>query len=226
MACNPLPPPVEINAQRPAPEPEPKPESGGLLSKVKSLLSAPQPGQQIEAAEPSHSSATFSTSEPLAQESEQILSRVPKVIGEEFHEETPVDQVAPETNPLTEMMAGFTFEVEDVRSVVAGIYGWAAKVAESDHWKLDEEEAQRIAKPAAKVLNFYWAKAVQFLPDGISQWIESTPGVLGLIMAGTIITVPRVTKQMAISAKRKQQKKPVPEVQPIKPRVHGVPDPK
>ena len=83
------------------------------------------------------------------------------------------------------------------------LFEWLAETYQSEHWKLSAEQADRIARPATKLANAVWIKLQERLPDKIATWLESTPGAMGLLIAGGFIVVPRVKKQLQLSRERK-----------------------
>lgn len=199
-----LPPPVEISATRPQePAASQQPESGGLLSGIADLFSNNQPQESKKPSISGQEPKSSSTSEPLTPEAERLLADVPGVIGDvgEGDSDAPVD-VAAAGDPIAEMMKDFAFEQEDVRDLAEWLFETLASLFKSEHWKLKDGQADRLAKPGTKVLNTLWLKLQQSLPETISSWLDRTPGAMGLVIAGSLILAPRVTQQIAISRER------------------------
>lgn len=154
---------------------------------------------------------------------ESILSDVPEFIGDA--PESQPAQVGSETqaedDPISALMAQVTFEPQDVQDLLEEFFDSLAERFESDHWKLTDRQARMLGKPAAQLANALWAKLMQFLPDVLSRWCESTPGATAFLFAVGIVVVPKVKTQISIS--RQRVRKAQQTVRDVQPRPQAVP---
>ena len=160
---------------------------------------------------PSNDFSTFSTTEPLAAESERILDSVPAHIGGEADDPGgPADTGAHGDDPIAALMSQVTFEPPDVQDQLEEFFGWLAERFESDHWKLTDRQARMLGRPTAQLLDSVWAKLCGILPDVIARWCASTPGATAFLLAAGLVVVPKVAKQITISRSRVSPERPVP----------------
>ena len=108
----------------------------------------------------------------------------------------------PQPDMLTQMIQEFVIEQDDVQAGLTWLFEFFARLGKSQHWELEDREAERLAKPYTKLLNVAWSEIARMLPGALSGWLERTPGLMGAIVASGFIVVPRVKLQMAISRER------------------------
>lgn len=200
--------PAKKSPPKNQPVPQQPESQPGFLQRAKNLLSPPQPSQPESQPVFSVDSPISSTGspDPLSPESQRLLAQIPDRIEDDPNPEQgpggPAE--APDADPIAAMMAGIAIEQEDVRDLAEWFFEFLAGRFESEHWKLTESQANRLAKPAAVMLNAIWLKLQSSLPDVITRWLEQTPGAMGLLFACGFIVVPRITRQVAISKERRQ----------------------
>jgi hypothetical protein len=201
---------------------QPPKQESGLLSGLSNLFTI-QPKSEPESQEPS---STFSTFEPLSQESERILAAVPASIGGEADDPGgPADVPGQEADPIAALMAQVAFEPQDVQDMLGEMFDWLSERFQSDHWKLNERQTRLLGKPTALMLNSIWARLQNLLPDLIANWCEETPGAMDFIIMAGMIVGPKVAKQIVISrerAKAAPAQKPKDEMKPSVPAPRGV----
>lgn len=194
QSAQPLPAPVEVQSAQPE-SPEPSPNLfglGNLFGSPQSLASAPA------LASPESSTANYGEGAP----DEQLLSRVPEVIGDDPATEGARPGVPEALDPVAGLMAMVAFEEQDVRETLAEFFDWMAERFKSDHWKLNERQARMLGKPGTLLANALWAKLQAYLPEVLGKWCETTPGALAFLTACGIVIGPKVMQQMQISKRR------------------------
>lgn len=196
----PLPPPVEPQAesqdpfqlaatfnQNPGDSPRP---SGGS-----SISNEPKPG------------------EPLSPEREQVLRDGFEQIGVE--QPGPGQPGGPsgvtatvhtsEGAEVADMLIEMKFDVQETQDLFLLAFHRIADWFDSAHWELDEVEARALAKPATRMLSSFYSR----LPEVITHWCDSTPGLGAFLAMSAIVIVPKAKYQMAISRERRKAPTPI-----------------
>lgn len=160
---------------------------------------------QAQASQPSASSSTSEPKpgEPLSEKAEQRLREGFDKIGVEdaAPSETPVSDRDAEAVPADGILPDITFDVENVGNVLRKGFHWIAARCESAHWELDESEVSMLAKPTAQVLSHFYAK----LPDFLTRWCDTTPGLGALVVMSAIVIGPKVVHQQSLSRERRSK---------------------
>jgi hypothetical protein len=192
-SVKPLPAPVPVEGTETAARPAavnlegifpPNPAASELPSDLSSNLTEPRPGEE------------------LSPESEAILAGIEG--GEADDPGGPAD-VSPERAMLSDMMPVIAFEEADVRAVLEESFEWLAEKFDSGHWKLTERQSRMLGKPTAELLSGLYLRLREFLPDVLLNWCDSTPGLMGVLIAGTIVVAPKVKTQVGLSMQKKRQ---------------------
>ncbi len=97
-------------------------------------------------------------------------------------------------------MPSITFQAEQVRRVLVEGFDWLADRFDSDHWKLTDNQADMLAGPTSALLGGVWSKLAAHLPD----MLVAMPGATAFVFAASVVIVPKVGQQMAISRERKR----------------------
>lgn len=145
--------------------------------------------------------------QPLSAEQERTLREGFDEIGVEDHAPDPA-AAAPRSSDgaaVADMLPEITFDPSDVQDVLREGFHWVADRFDSAHWELTESQARMLGKPTAQLLSTLYSR----LPDFLTRWCDSTPGLAGLCVTGAIVIGPKVAQQVAISRERRKTLKPV-----------------
>ena len=162
------------------------------------------------ASDPSSNLTEPRPGEDLPPESEALLGEI--VDGDEPEEIDPA--ASSEASVLSGMMPDIAFDEEDVRAVLEESFAWLADKFDSGHWNLTERQSRMLGKPTAELLSGLYMRLREFLPDILLAWCDATPGLMGVLIAGSIVVVPKVKTQVALSMQKKRQPKRVTEMRP------------
>lgn len=157
--------------------------------------------------QPSASSSIFNEpkpGQPLTKEQEQIIGESFAEIGVEDPAPSDVPVGASEGAAVADMLPEIAFDPVDVQDVLREGFHWIAERFDSAHWELTETQARMLGKPTAQLLSTLYSR----LPDFLTRWCDSTPGLAGLCVTGAIVIGPKVAQQVAIT--RERRKSPAP----------------
>jgi hypothetical protein len=110
---------------------------------------------------------------------------------------------------LGAMMPDIAFDEQDVRAVLEESFAWLAEKFDSGHWNLTERQSRMLGKPTAELLSGLYMRIREFLPGVLLDWCDATPGLMGVLIAGSIVIVPKVKTQVQLSMQKKRQPKRV-----------------
>jgi hypothetical protein len=168
----------------------------------------PQSGAGSEL--PSDPSLNLSEPKPgeeLSPEAEALLSEIDDGGGDA--QAAPGAPASADSAVLGAMLPDIAFEEEDVRAVLEESFAWLAEKFDSGHWNLTERQSRMLGKPTAELLSGLYMRVREFLPDILLHWCDATPGLMGVLIAGTIVVVPKVKTQVSLSMQKRHQPKRV-----------------
>ena len=178
-----------------------------LSSLVKNLSPQAEPEKPAEA-ESSASSSADSTSTSLpAPLDTAALNSVPAVVSDPQAGAEVGEGETISAGEIREMLDDLgDFLEPDVKDVLEEAFDFLAEHFKSDHWKLSERQQRMLARPITRLLNHFWAKLKERIPESLANLAETTPGVAGLIIAVPVVIAPKVVKQVKLSRERKEHK--------------------
>jgi hypothetical protein len=138
------------------------------------------------------------------------LASVPDVIGDDAATAGKgSEEVAFDPEMVRGLMEQVAFEEQDIRDMLSELFEYMAERFESDHWKLTDRQARMIGKASFQLANTLWTKLMDYLPEILGKWCETTPGAAAFLMTFGIVVVPKVIKQAKLSRQRKTNPIPV-----------------
>jgi len=147
---------------------------------------------------------------PLSPEAERILAAMPGVIADEHAGEVLVPSGEPSSaGDLADMLPDIDFDPLEVGAVLEEMFDWIAERRNSACWKLTERQSRMLAKPTAQLCATLYAKLAQFLPGWLANLCDQTPGLMGVIVAGSIVVAPKVVFDFRTSRARRKAPRPV-----------------
>lgn len=186
-----------------------------LSDGLRTLLSGnqqQQPQSQSSDADSSTPSETGSSS--LPPDTAAKLDQVPDVIGEDgpVVAGEPVDeddarelQVRAHLEELAN--EGFV-DQELVGDLLDEGFEWLAVKKKSDHWKLKPKQRARLQLAATACVNSSVQRVFDALPDAVGDAATGHPEWAALLLAAGSVVVPRVLKQMQLTAKKTPESEP------------------
>ena len=185
--------------QRPLPPPIPIQGPQADPFEIEGIFPNPGVGSQPS---PAISSTEPRPGQPLSPEAESILSGIDG-IGEA---ESSAGESGAAVGDLAGIIPQIRFNAQTVEKVLREGFDWLADRFGSDHWKLTDNQAEMLGAPVADVLSSLFSK----LPDFLTRWCDTTPGLGALVVAGAVVIGPKVATQMAMVREDRRRAKVAP----------------
>ena len=206
-AESPLPPPVEVQVG----SVQPSEPSGGLFGLDRVFQNQPrnESPSSVESVDFSTPISEPRPGDPLSQDAEQILARVPSTVDAGPEAEPLQPAAVDDDDPIAALMAQVAFEEQDVKDTLCEFFDWLATKFDNDNWKLTDRQSRMLGKPTAQLANSLWARLQTILPDVIARWCAETPGAFAFLSACGLVVLPKVMNQIKVSRERKAKGKAV-----------------
>lgn len=210
------------------PSPSDVQQQSGLVGMVKNLFGNPQRplNEKVEDSSRASSAVPEATSK-LPAATEAALAQVPDTIGAESVPAIGSDPVqdAELTNQqrIDELIALGYVDVETTGELASDLFDYFAGKFDSEHWKLNERNRDRIGRPGAACINSCIQRVMDALPDAVGNSAMEHPEWAALVLAVGTVTAPRAIKQLKLSKTKVTKKENKPTVDVETPAVGGVP---
>lgn len=172
---------------------------GNLLSQAVNLF-RPQSAPTSDASLPTPSGESFGRP-PLSAEAQRLLDGVPDVIGAEASQAASSETAGQDLSAA--VMVQRIIKPEELRWFIEGAFDLLAVWFQSEHWKLTEGEAMRLAEPGAEVLTNSLLNSKLWFFQKLMEWAAANPGALSLCFAAATIVGPRAKVQWATYLEKK-----------------------
>jgi hypothetical protein len=129
--------------------------------------------------------------QPLSPEAESILAGIDAGSSESAK---PAASGSSGAVDIAGVIPQIQFKTKTVEKVLREGFEWLANKFGSDHWLLTDNQAEMLGEPTAELLSSLFSK----LPDFLTRWCDTTPGLAGLVVAGVVVIGPKVAAQVAL----------------------------
>lgn len=144
----------------------------------------------------------------MSAEAERILAGVSPRIGDSADTDIPGDAGSVEDADAAELaglMDMVQFTPEDTAAAVATLCESMDRWFDSDVWALSQAQQKLIGRPYAQLANALWGRLKLRLPGFLTAACESTPGLMGALMATGMVFGPKAYQQWNVSRERARE---------------------